>query len=63
MLSLSANALEVLLGKVSSGLSELSLMTNPHKSEYIVFKRRPKVVVPEKIRVNNYCVNTVEEIK
>ena len=48
-----ANALEVLLGKVSSGLSELSLKMNPHKSAYIVFKRIPNVVLLEKITAND----------
>ena len=42
-----ANAVEGLLGKVSSELSELGLKVNPQKFIYIIFKRRPNVVVPE----------------
>ena len=55
LLSSNANAIKVLHRKVSSGLSELSLKIDPHKSAYIVFKRRSNVVAPEKIRVNGYC--------
>ena len=63
LLSPSAFTLEVLHGKVSSMFSVLSLKTNPLKSVYIMFKRRPIFVIPGKIRVKGYCLNRFDEIK